>query len=323
MDRSVKNRRPEPSETASTENPLAGLLQTRFRDIDQLATISGWDIDFRQLDAGCQYVPARLLMGQHINILAARFVRGFHQRGESPKGSVTFALPLRGLIDWYGRSVEAPGILSFNSPEGFDAVSRPGFEVITVSVEKRYFERASDRLRLPIPEDVMRRPDRVFVKSTNPVRALRWALICCLEDTNQCRGEWRELALVGDLLNALCADGGLENCGRAPVRSRAIARALDFIDSQRHDAVTVSEICQRTDVSWRTLDRAFRERFGMGPKAYLKRRRLEDVRADLLSRPLDGRIADIANRWGFWHMGQFARDYRTLFDELPSATAAR
>ena len=31
-------------------------------------------------------------------------------------------------------------------------------------------------------------------------------------------------------------------------------------------------------------------------------------------------IADAANRWGFWHMGQFTADYRELFGELPSKT---
>ena len=30
--------------------------------------------------------------------------------------------------------------------------------------------------------------------------------------------------------------------------------------------------------------------------------------------------ADSANNWGFWHMGQFAKDYRRLFGELPSKT---
>jgi AraC family ethanolamine operon transcriptional activator len=34
----------------------------------------------------------------------------------------------------------------------------------------------------------------------------------------------------------------------------------------------------------------------------------------------ESRVADIAIRWGFWHMGQFARDYRAMFGELPSET---
>ena len=32
------------------------------------------------------------------------------------------------------------------------------------------------------------------------------------------------------------------------------------------------------------------------------------------------RVSDVVNDWGFWHMGQFAADYRKLFGELPSET---
>jgi len=31
-------------------------------------------------------------------------------------------------------------------------------------------------------------------------------------------------------------------------------------------------------------------------------------------------IVDVASRWGFWHMGQLAADYRKHFGELPSET---
>ncbi|UCG61547.1 MAG: helix-turn-helix domain-containing protein [Candidatus Zixiibacteriota bacterium] len=34
-------------------------------------------------------------------------------------------------------------------------------------------------------------------------------------------------------------------------------------------------------------------------------------------------IADVANHWGFWHMGQFSADYRRLFGELPLETLRR
>jgi AraC family ethanolamine operon transcriptional activator len=57
------------------------------------------------------------------------------------------------------------------------------------------------------------------------------------------------------------------------------------------------------------------------PKAYLQAERLKRVRRGL--READARTAqvtDVANAWGFWHMGQFAADYRKLFGELPSQT---
>ena len=44
------------------------------------------------------------------------------------------------------------------------------------------------------------------------------------------------------------------------------------------------------------------------------------MRHELLAGSADTRISDVANRWGFWHMGSFAADYRKQFGELPSET---
>jgi AraC family ethanolamine operon transcriptional activator len=59
----------------------------------------------------------------------------------------------------------------------------------------------------------------------------------------------------------------------------------------------------------------------MSPHAYLKAQRLNRVREDLKSALGDaGTVAAIAQRWGFWHTGNFAADYRRQFGELPSQT---
>ena len=36
--------------------------------------------------------------------------------------------------------------------------------------------------------------------------------------------------------------------------------------------------------------------------------------------PIMTTVQEIAQRWGFWHTGEFAADYRRLFGELPSQT---
>ena len=53
----------------------------------------------------------------------------------------------------------------------------------------------------------------------------------------------------------------------------------------------------------------------------LQTRQLNAVRRNLrASGPRGDTVRNVAARWGFWHMGQFARDYRNLFGELPSQT---
>jgi AraC family ethanolamine operon transcriptional activator len=76
-------------------------------------------------------------------------------------------------------------------------------------------------------------------------------------------------------------------------------------------------------VGWTTLVDTFHEHFGTTPKAYLRAVRLNQVRKGLMNAAPESRIADVANEWSFWHMGEFAANYNRLFGELPSATRTR
>ena len=84
---------------------------------------------------------------------------------------------------------------------------------------------------------------------------------------------------------------------------------------------TIPQLCEVAGVSKRTLEYTFHEYYGLSPKAYLNAIRLNAVHKQLRATASGGiRVADAANAWGFWHMGQFAADYRRLFGENPSVT---
>jgi len=74
-------------------------------------------------------------------------------------------------------------------------------------------------------------------------------------------------------------------------------------------------------VSERTMRRYFNKRFGTSPSKYINLIRLNKVKTILKRAKMKmGIITNTANIWGFWHMGQFAKDYQQLFGELPSET---
>ena len=104
----------------------------------------------------------------------------------------------------------------------------------------------------------------------------------------------------------------------------AIKKVSDYIaefEKEIHDPITVSDLCKIIGVSERTLQYAFLEQFGISPKTYLQARRLNAVRKELrIADPSSLNVNEVAHRWGFWHMGQFAADYKNLFGELPSET---
>ena len=106
-------------------------------------------------------------------------------------------------------------------------------------------------------------------------------------------------------------------------REANLVQAIEMIEDCGGERLTVAQIVRATGCSERTLQYAFKEHFGIGPKAYLIRRRLNGARDALARNDGPTAIADVANEWGFWHMGQFAKDYRALFGELPSETLGR
>ncbi len=126
-------------------------------------------------------------------------------------------------------------------------------------------------------------------------------------------------------LVAALASYQLPAADRTPDRRRRqiLDRARDHIAAFPDRALTVRELCRVTGASQNTLHQAFSETFGVGTKAYLKARRLNGVHRDLRrTAPRRGAVSDAANRWGFWHLGQFAADYRELFGQRPSDTLA-
>ena len=85
----------------------------------------------------------------------------------------------------------------------------------------------------------------------------------------------------------------------------------------------MSALCERLGLPERTLRFLFEEQFGTSPIRVLRARRLCEARRALRAAPKGARVSDVAGRFGFWHLGQFATDYRALFGERPSDTVRR
>lgn len=105
---------------------------------------------------------------------------------------------------------------------------------------------------------------------------------------------------------------------------RIVVGAEAYLHADVARPVYTEELCAALGVSAATLAEAFRAAFGLSPHRYLKQRRLAMVRAAL--RATDGSpplVKSVALSHGFWHLGQFAHDYRAMYDETPSETLAR
>ena len=110
----------------------------------------------------------------------------------------------------------------------------------------------------------------------------------------------------------------------AQSRHRLVERADTFVRTNNDRLVTVSELCSALNVSRRALQNGFQDTLGISPHAYIRTVSLNGVRSHLKNADSPySSVQDAAAAYGFWHMSQFALDYRHLFGELPSATIKR
>jgi len=110
----------------------------------------------------------------------------------------------------------------------------------------------------------------------------------------------------------------------APGR-RAVRQSLDFIEQHLSEPVTMDAIAEHVGVSIRSIQQGFKDELGVTPMAYLRERRLERVREELTDAAAeDGvTVTEVAERWGFNHLGSFAVLYRKRWGESPSQTLQR
>jgi AraC family ethanolamine operon transcriptional activator len=131
------------------------------------------------------------------------------------------------------------------------------------------------------------------------------------------------------LLNALvsihCSSEKSGRITRGEIQHAKIVRSVRrYLLDHRDSMVGVPELCREFQISRRTLQYAFELVLGISPHTYLRMLRLNGVRRDLLKKGSTGlSVQNVAADWGFWHMSQFAKDYRSFFNELPSVTLKR
>lgn len=109
----------------------------------------------------------------------------------------------------------------------------------------------------------------------------------------------------------------------APSRPATVKRAIDAMEAHPDLPHTVHDLAAYAGVGVRALQEGFHRHVGMSPMAYLRQVRLARVHDDLrAAEPRTVTVAAVARRWGFAHLGRFAREYRFRFGVSPSETLA-
>ncbi|MCW8928888.1 MAG: helix-turn-helix domain-containing protein [Gammaproteobacteria bacterium] len=318
------------------------ILNQEFNSFEELAYLTQkWNIDFRQLNN--ESFKSRIFQAKTNNMLISNARLGCHteQRGSTPFGMRTFAVLDIDCPDfyWFGHTVTKNDLLIFPSHGEIACFTPTGFGVSTISLSNDLLGEFFEHNNFSDFEKIIGKDEIVLTTSPDHLNQLRFALnkiqkklLIHNQPSVYKEQSFNSFTISNDiqnqillsLLNILIGSANKPQKFHSNSHQKSIKTLetlIDYIDLNINESLKVSELCSIAKISERTLQYIFKREIGMTPKAYLKGQKLYQVHKTLWSAtPSTVEIRDIANQFGFWHMGQFATDYFKLFGELPSAT---
>ena len=298
-------------------------MECSFSDFDELTdAIRGWQLELFKLDSNPFEGRFFQLMDSDFILTRAYFSSCMKAEGAPPVGFRSFVVPVDPRLEmiWRGQRISGSDLLVFPTGSELHALSDRNFNVYTLSVFDEALFNTASRLGVPGLETVFDKREVIHCRPSKMAKTRR--MLSYLEEF-PAQHSFASNQILTALVHLLASGG---NGNVSPLtktrRQRIVMDSETLITQYSEDSMTVQRLCKHTGVSKRTLEYAFNEQIGVTPKQFISSIRLNSVRKLLRSGAVH-KVVDAANAWGFWHMGQFARDYRKLFGELPSATLSQ
>ena len=309
-----------------------------------------WTLHYQQLSGGA--FSGRV---HHIDLPGLRLVRedsncSLHQQGTLGHHSIGLALPLvqLGTARFSGQPVPT-GSMMVGRGDTLDLVTTPQFSLIAVVVD--------ETLLRPLWQHMYQKPTAVWLDQQRvlPARAAAVQVVqqMHLQLMQRLAGlwpqqqgkrhhtqegqtwdpastqappsphtllQWRDDLLM-EWIEALPEQVNGTDRPSLQHRRHLVHRALDLMQAHAQEPLSILQLCQALGTSRRLLNYAFMDRLGTSPLKYGTALRLAQMRRELQRGGTT--VAQAASHWGFWHLGQLARNYRAQFGELPSQTLRR
>ncbi|MBI1905516.1 MAG: helix-turn-helix domain-containing protein [Rhodocyclales bacterium] len=302
------------------------------RDVDeQAANLGRWAQRYQQLTPGRFEGNTIEAWFDGVQIFREILKQSVHQEGQPWPGSIAFGLPIAmdGNSNFCGDAMQQNSVIVVHDGSDFAFRTARMTDVIAVALNLRELaEYARDVEGFDILAEIKGR--HLVSAAEVQVEELRRFLLSVLGTlqsdpavlSHAAARKSLETVILGRLIAMLrSASAGQAQLAVPYSRRQIVEMARDYILAHVEDPLTVADVCVALGVSRRTLQYSFHDVFDISPVKYLKVLRLNGARRDLKNGWVpETSVQDVAAKWGFWHLGHFATDYKRMFDETPSAT---
>ncbi|MCM2131302.1 helix-turn-helix domain-containing protein [Larsenimonas rhizosphaerae] len=282
--------------------------------------LEGWQHESSQIEAGLFSGEIVDISSEKVRLFRESANLGLSQRMHFPESQWHLVTPLLWSRDDH---FKADTLTVLPSCDQFWGVSQSSYDLLVISVDRgrhEWLARDEHRLRqLEVSHACLNQVRSQWQWMTDYLRhrfrdepvpmALQRSLTRQLEESI-------ELLLGSDVLTVEL------DASNYRTRRYIVDYCQSLIHSRPDDPPSLMALCDQLKISRRTLQYSFQAEVGQSPVTYLRALRLNAVRRSLLQDPTQ-RLADAAAGQGFFHQSYFCREYRRLFQELPSATRDR
>lgn len=315
---------------SSGETPIITTRRSYF-DIDAyVEAVKPVNLEVYQLSPGRNVVHLQQSIIGDCCFLAASHAKSAEHLAYSVSEGFTFAIPepTTDTINLQGKAHSIDTLVCIPPRAEFYAVGPDNGAVYSLTLSCDVLERAAHYLlprgvTLNYPQSATLFP--LIQQQADGLRLVLRHLKWLLGESSHC---YHEVAVTEHLhyfvipllLGALTGTSLMSGVGKFG-SYYPLSRVLSDIHDNLDSPPMVSELAAGVGISTRSLQMMFAKHIGHTPKSYIKAKRLDVVRKRLCGSPLTyGAISDAANEMGFWHLGQFAKDFKRQFGFRPRET---
>jgi len=308
------------------------LLEFETNEFEHLKRkVDSWKLDFLQIDNNDFYVYIRQLVLANVQVGHIRLNGHIAQNGQVPENMWTFVIPHQdSSIAIYNHLLAESNSMILIYPPGthFSSNTYDGFENYTFSIEEKYLKKVTTTLGLDKIEQKLHEVERVELdqEQTDSLQYQLENILKYAANKEESIFHTEELEILLYLIPAKIIQNIHPHmeCSRKRLlqeKHLLYIESRSYMHTHIHEDLTVKSVAEKFGLTERTLHNYFKKELDISPKRYLMVLRLRKIHKILKkSRVKKGLIEETARKFGFYHMGQFAKSYKDFFGELPSQT---
>jgi len=277
-------------------------------------------IEEKILESGDFYGKVDIVKTPNVMLNNFEINRKVLQLGTGVPGFITFTIWDPKTAFTWKRHEMKKGMIGIIWNNEHQSVTGSGIKGLPISVDEHFFTKLCQFKGHPELIDKLIKEELLHIDESK-LEELRHMILFITKSTqlsDKVSLELIENKLVGLLVDCLVST--LPEKPSDDLTYLKFSKLIDYIHDDIANVTSLNQICERTNIPERTVRRLIRKKYDISPKNYLNALRLNEVRKMLKKDTENETLIKIASEYNFWHMGQFSRDYKKLFGELPSNT---